>query len=82
MRPQNNGLIELHDSKNKKERGFFCMKLVGFLNKEAELGTEEYEKLWRVRFAMAKSGKCHYRLSCPIYERTKKHPIQLEIFNL
>jgi hypothetical protein len=80
MKHQSNGLVEFHDGKNKKERGFFCMKLVGFINKEAELGTEEYALLWRDRFNMAKAGRCHYRLNCSIYERTKKTPMQLELF--
>lgn len=80
MKHQSNGMVELHDGKNKKERGFFCMKLVGFLNKEAEPGTEEYPSLWRDRFDMAKAGRCHYRSNCPIYERTKKIPMQLELF--
>lgn len=33
MKHQSNGLVELHGGKNKKESGFFCMKLVGFLYK-------------------------------------------------
>lgn len=38
MRPKGNGLIPLHDEKQ-EERGFFCIKLVQFLNTEAEMGT-------------------------------------------
>lgn len=34
MRPKGNGLIPLHDDKT-QEQGFFCMKLVEFLNTEA-----------------------------------------------
>ena len=33
MKPKGNGLIELVDDKS-QDTGFFCMKLVGFLNKE------------------------------------------------
>ena len=35
MRPKGNGLIPLHDEKQ-EGRGFFCIKLVQFLNTEAE----------------------------------------------
>lgn len=45
MRPQNNGIVELHDTRE-KDRGFFCMKLVAYLNEEAEMGTAAYEVLW------------------------------------
>lgn len=49
------------------------MKLVQFLSKEAELGTDEYSRLWEERFEAAKSGKCHYTDRCPIYEKTIKN---------
>lgn len=57
MRPKGNGLIPLHDEKQ-EGRGFFCIKLVQFLNTEAEMGTEEYKRLWDERFSAAKSGSC------------------------
>lgn len=76
MKYQNNGLTEFHDLNNKKEQGFFCIKLVEFLNQEAELGTQEYGNLWRERFGMAKAGKCYYIQDCPIYERTNKRLAQ------
>lgn len=41
MKPKSNVLIELHDA-TKKERGFFCIKLVCHLNNEAQMGTEDY----------------------------------------
>jgi hypothetical protein len=72
MRPKGNGLIPLHDEKQ-EERGFFCIKLVQFLNTEAEMGTDEYKRLWDERFSAAKSGSCFYRNRCPIYERTVKN---------
>lgn len=53
MRPKGNGLIPLHDEKQ-EERGFFCIKLVQFLNTEAEMGTDEYKRLWDERFSAAK----------------------------
>lgn len=80
MKPQGNGLVELHDSKQ-KERGFFCMQLVMYLNTEAELGTERYQELWEKRFTAARLGACEYRDRCPIYARTiKNRPVQLDLF--
>lgn len=49
-RPNSNGIVALHDDKE-SDSGFFCMKLVGYLNEEAEMGTEFYEVLWHERFA-------------------------------
>ena len=78
--PAGNGLVEIFGEKT-QERGFFCMKLVGYLNEEAKMGTPEYAELWDIRFADAKAGRCAYRDKCPIYARTKeKHgnrPVQL-----
>lgn len=80
MRPKGNGLIPLHDEKQ-EERGFFCIKLVQFLNTEAEMGTDEYKRLWDERFSAAKNGCCFYKDRCPIYERTvKNRPVQLNLF--
>lgn len=80
MRPQGTGIIELHDTKQ-NERGFFCMKLVGYLNEEAEMGTAAYEVLWEDRFRQAKAGECAYRGKCPIYARsTAGKPKQLTLF--
>lgn len=55
-RPNGNGIISLHDDKE-TNHGFFCMKLVSYLNEEAEMGTDVYEELWHERFAQAKAGK-------------------------
>ena len=63
-----------------KERGFFCMKLLAFLNTEAEPGTEAYAELWEQRFNEAKLGACAYRGKCPIYARTAKKGIQQNLF--
>lgn len=80
MRPQGNDIVELHDAKQ-KERGFFCMKLVDYLNEEAEMGTSAYEVLWEDRFRQAKAGECAYREKCPIYARsTAGKPKQLTLF--
>ncbi len=78
--PSGNGLVEIFGEKT-KERGFFCMKLVGYLNEEAKMGTPEYSELWEKRFDAAKSGQCAYKDKCPIYARTiakhGKRPVQL-----
>lgn len=79
MKPQNSGLVSLHDDKE-DPGGFFCIKLVTFLNEEAEMGTERYGELWEERFNQAKAGTCAYRERCPIYARTPKRPIQLSLF--
>ena len=74
-----NGLVEIYGEKT-KERGFFCMKLLAFLNTEAEPGTEAYAELWEQRFNEAKLGACAYRGKCPIYARTAKKGIQQNLF--
>lgn len=72
--------ISTVDSKE-TDTSFFCMKLVSFLNQEAEIATEEYGKLWHQRFQEAKDGLCAYRKMCPIYAKTKKNPVQLKLFH-
>ncbi|KAB3684462.1 hypothetical protein F9954_01095 [Bacteroides stercoris] len=74
MRPKGNGLIPLHDEKQ-EERGFFCIKLVQFLNTEAEMGTDEYKRLWDERFSAAKNG-CGLTKTAARYmkERSKTDP--------
>lgn len=57
------------------------MKLVTFLSDEAEPGTEAYAELWAQRFEEAKLGACYYRENCPIYARTAKKGIQLNLFS-
>ena len=71
MRPKGNGVIELVDDKS-QDKGFFCMKLVGFLNKERNEQGIIPPELWEMRFNEAKSGSCLYRTICPVYERTRK----------
>lgn len=78
MKPKGNGLVELRDD-NTKERGFFCIQLVKFLNEQAELGTPEYAKLWEEGFSAAKAGVCKYREKCHIYQRTAKKGIQQKL---
>ena len=76
MRPKGNGLIELVDDKL-QDKGFFCMKLVGFLNKERNEQGIIPPELWEMRFNEAKSGSCFYQTICPVYERTRQaHPAQ------
>lgn len=80
MKPKGNGLVEITGERT-VEHGFFCMKLVSYLNDEAEMGTEQYSQLWEQRFNEAKAGKCAYSDKCPIYARTiQKHGIQLKLF--
>lgn len=80
MKPQNNGIVELRDTRE-KDRGFFCMKLVDYMNEEAEMGTAAYEVLWEDRFRQAKAGECAYQEKCPIYARsTTGKPKQLTLF--
>ncbi len=78
MRPQGNGLVEIAGTKT-IERGWFCMRLVEFINEEAEMGTQEYGEIWNKRFAQGKAGQCAYRDKCPIYAKTPKRPKQLKI---
>ena len=70
-KPKGNGLVEIRGEKT-FERGFFCMKLVSFLNEESKPGTEQYAELWEQRFEEAKTGKCAYKDRCSIYEKTIK----------
>lgn len=76
MRPQGNGLVELHDSKQ-KERGFFCIKLVEFLTDGAVTKWEQ----WHGAFLQASAGECPYSQECPIYDRTvrKRGAVQLAL---
>lgn len=67
MRPQGNGLVELHDSKQ-RESGFNCMKLIAFLT---EAGVTDWEK-WHGAHLRAAEGNCPYSQSCPIHKRTVK----------
>lgn len=79
-RHNNNGIVALHDDKE-NDSGFFCMKLVEYLNEEASMGTEAYERLWHERFGEAKAGVCSYREKCPFYAKTSKNKsIQLKLF--
>lgn len=66
---KSNGLFESITDKPVKERGFFCMQLVTYINAEAET-FEMRSRIWDERFAQAKSGACHYREQCPIHART------------
>lgn len=76
MRPRGNGLTTLHDEKQ-EERGFFCIKLVQFLNTEAEMGTEEYKRLWDERFSAAKSGSCFIETAA----RYMKERLRTDLYN-
>lgn len=75
MKPQNTGLVSLHDDKQ-KERGFNCMKLIGFLTDDGVKGWEQ----WHGAHLQAAAGNCPYAASCPIYARTPKRTKQLSLF--
>lgn len=83
MKPQGNGLVELHDS---KERESICFDLMGFITDEAESGgflyTEKHQDLWDERLAQMKAKKCAYRGRCPRYAKSTKKigAIQLCLF--
>mgnify|MGYP000202260635 FL=1 len=66
MTPKGNGLVELHDGKQ-KERGVCCMKLVTFLTAD---GVKDWEE-WHLRHEEASRGECRYKGQCPIYKRSK-----------
>lgn len=69
--PKSNGLFEVAGAKQPKEQGFFCARLMAYINQEpVPRYTPEYRKLWEDSFGKAKSGRCPYRDRCPIYERT------------
>lgn len=79
MKPQSNGLVELHDAK-RKELGFNCMQLIRFLTED---GVKEWED-WHGAHLEAAAGQCHYISQCTIYARTvekqKNNGVQLSIF--
>lgn len=82
MKPQSNGLVELHDN---KKRESVCFNLMGFIYDEAESGgflyTEKHQDLWDKRFAQMKAGECAYQEKCPIYaQSTTGKPKQLTLF--
>lgn len=83
MKPQGNGLVELHDS---KERESICFDLMRFITDEAESGgflyTEKHQDLWDERLAQMKAKKCAYRDRCPRYMKSVKRigAIQLSLF--
>lgn len=65
MKPQSNGLVELHDAK-RKERGFNCMQLIWFLTED---GVKEWED-WHGAHLEAAACQCRYKSKCHIYART------------
>lgn len=83
MKPQGNGLVELHDN---KERESICFDLMRFITEEAESGgflyTEKHQNLWDERLAQMKAKECAYRDRCPRYMKSVKKigAIQLSFF--
>lgn len=80
--PVGNGLVEIVDGKS-DDRGFFCMKLVGYITEEMDRTGETSFDFWHKRFVEAQEGVCAYRDICQIYTRTvAKHghkPVQLSL---
>ncbi len=72
MRPQSNGLVEINDGKSSKEKGFFCMDLVGFLTKDVEESGDRSPEFWFDRWNQAKARDCPYKGRCPRYKKTVK----------
>lgn len=65
MRPQETGIVELHDTKQ-KEHGFGCMKLIAFLTEDRVTDWEH----WHGAHIQAASGQCPYTDRCPIHARS------------
>lgn len=65
MRPTGNGVVELHDTKQ-KERGFNCMKLIIFLTED---GVTDWEQ-WHGAHIQAAAGQCPYTGCCPIHAKS------------
>lgn len=65
MRPQSNGIAELHDG-GRKERGFGCMKLITFLTRD---GVKEWAR-WHGAHLQAAAGQCPYTGECPIHAKS------------
>jgi hypothetical protein len=82
MKPQGNGIVELHDSKQ-TERGFGCMKLIEYLTEDAVKDWDE----WHGAHLRAAAGQCPYTERCPIHARSvekalnnPRKPLQLTLF--
>lgn len=75
-----NGLVEITGEKS-NDKGFFCIKLAGFIAKEMKSSGDTSFGLWHQRFEEARAGFCAYKDSCPNYVRTVeihgKKPVQL-----
>lgn len=80
--PKGNGLVEIVDEKS-SDKGFFCMKLVGFITEEMNRSGDKSFDFWHQRFLEAQGGRCAYTHICPNYARTVakrgKKPVQLNI---
>ena len=79
--PVGNGLVEITDEKS-CDRGFFCMRLVGYITEEVRLTGDRSWDFWHSRFHAAETGSCPYRKKCPKYAATvatfrHAEPIQL-----
>lgn len=67
MKPNGNGLVALHDDRQ-KERGFNCMRLIAYLTAD---GVTEWGR-WHGAHMQAAAGDCPYADICHIHSRTVK----------
>lgn len=78
--PIGTGLVEITGEKS-NDKGFFCIKLAGFITKEMKSSGDTSFDFWHRRFEEARTGNCAYKGSCPNYARTVakhgKRPVQL-----
>lgn len=78
--PVGTGLIEITGEKT-NDKGFFCIKLAGFITKEMKSSGDTSFDFWHQRFEEAKAGLCAYKRCCPNYASTiARHghkPVQL-----
>ena len=80
--PIGTGLVEITGEKS-SDRGFFCMRLVGFITAEMDRIGDRSWDFWHKRFHAAETGNCPYRTQCDKYAATvatfKPVPIQLSL---
>lgn len=81
--PVGNGLVEITGEKS-SDRGFFCMKLIGYITEEMDAIGDRSWEFWHGRFHAAETGSCPYRHKCPKYAATvatfrHAEPIQLTL---
>lgn len=80
--PVGTGLVEITGEKS-YDKGFFCIKLAGFITNEMKSVGDTSFDFWHQRFLEAKAGCCAYKDKCPNYAQTMaghvKKPVQLSL---